>query len=181
MNLPRRPPVLVRAPERDEKNNPPDKAAAGEAVSPELYGFMNRDNPKPDLTELDITVYTNTGVCPHGPALLEVLRGFSFKHVDVSQCRPPAELTGTPSVVHKRGVYCGDAAFELAEYFVSQRGAKPAKAEAPRTNPFTKAPDDSMGCGLSQALAPPAVVEVDESKFSESTDEAMQRLLAGRK
>lgn len=180
MDVPHRPPLVIRAPVRDVKNNPVGGKEPTRGVSPELQKFMDGRESNP---RLDITVFTNSGVCPHGPVLLECLKGFSFKHVDVSQRKPPAELSGTPSIIYKKSVYCGDAAFELVEYLVhevNQSASKePEVVEAP-ANPFAKkATDDYSGCGLSQAFAQPKTIEVDESQL-ESTDEAMSRMLACR-
>ena len=184
MEIPRRPPVIVRAPEREEKQNEKkvmDSSDAG-GVSPDLYSYINKTAAKP---KHDITVYTNTGVCKHGPALLAAMWSHDFNHIDVSQTKPPSWLPGTPTLVYKKSVYCGDAAFAFVQTFELPKSVPasdgPALGKAP-VNPFSKKiSDDSAGCGLSSAFAPPPVVDVDESKFSESTDDAMQRLLAGRR
>lgn len=186
MNIPNRPPIIVRAPARDGKKKSEDviDSADTQAASPELLGYINKAAAsKPH----EITVYTNTGVCRHGPALLAELKGCLFNHVDVSQCKPPAWLPGTPTLVHKNNVYCGDAAFLFVQNFDCPK-TEPSEPSATQpqqatpTNPFAKRVfDESAGCGLSKAFAPPAVVEVDESKFAESTDDAMQRMLAGRR
>lgn len=188
MDVPRRPPIIVRAPERAEKTQGKalmDSSDTG-GVSPDLYSYISKTASQPTP---DITVYTNTGVCRHGSALLDELRGCLFNHVDVSQSKAPSWLPGTPTVVHKSNVYCGDAAFAFVQNFdvpktspEKQPLANAAVKEAEPVNPFAKkACDDAAGCGLSKAFAQPAVVEVDESKFAESTDDAMQRLLAGRR
>ena len=186
MNIPNRPPIIVRAPARDGKKKSEDviDSADTQAASPALLGYINNAAAsKPH----EITVYTNTGVCRYGPALLAELKGCLFNHVDVSQCKPPSWLPGTPTLVHKNNVYCGDAAFSFVQNFDCPK-AGPSEPSAPQpqqatpTNPFAKRVcDESVGCGLSKAFAPPAVVEVDDSKFAESTDDAMQRMLAGRR
>lgn len=178
MDIPRRPPVIIRAPARADKT--PDKTfldtSTGEA------GSLSGSNKSPPRTD-DVTVYTNTAVCRYSPDLLAAVQGCMFNHVDISKSEAPSWLPGTPTVVHKSNVYCGDAAFAFVQSYDLQKGspaASHADEEAP--NPFAKRPaDNSFGCGLAKAFASPSVVEVDESKFAESTDDAMQRLLAGRR
>eukprot|EP00752_Nemacystus_decipiens_P004382 g4005.t1 len=132
-------------------------------VSAELLTYINNEAPpKPH----DITVYTNSGVCQYSPALLTELKGCLFNHVDVSQCKPPSWLPGTPTLVHKNNVYCGDAAFLFAQNFDCPRyeQSAPPPEEAVPTNPFSKkVREESRGCGLSQAFSPPPVIDVDET------------------
>ncbi len=186
MNIPQRPPIMVRAPERDAKND--KKMSASEtSVNPALLSYMGAGNSE---VKIEFTLYTNSSKCKYGEQLLKIAREkkFTFEHIDVSKVAPPEWLPGTPTLVHENNVYCGDAAFGFIDNFTSQQDStQPALAavaiepEQP-TNPFAKKmSDDSAGCGLSKAFAPPPAEEVDESKFSESTDQAMQRLLAGRR
>lgn len=182
-NIPLRPPIIVRAPTREGKKKDKEMIDSSdtERASPELLAYIGKAaSSEPH----EITVYTYAGVCPHGPALLAELRDCLFNHVDISQCKPPSWLPGTPTLVHKNNVYCGDAAFSFAQNFDCPKAepSLPELREGVPTNPFSKkVRDESVGCGLSKAFAPPTVVEVDESKFAESTDDAMQRLLAGRR
>ena len=179
MNVPRRPAIIMSVPERE------GKAGAKCIIDSSATAGVSADAPSPPKPP-DITVYTNSGVCPHGEALLAEMKGCAFNHVDVSQCKAPSWLPGTPTVVHNNSVYCGDTAFAFVQSFdlpkSGQPDTTPHAVETPPANPFSKhAPDNHAGCGLSKAFAPPEVVEVDESKFAESTDDAMQRLLAGRR
>lgn len=185
MEIPRRPPVIVRAPEREKATD--DKhlmdSSKTPAVSPNLYSYIgNKQQSK--ATQQEITVYTNSGVCKHCPALLQALSGCKYDHVDISKSKPPAWLPGTPTLVHKNNVYCGDAAFDFVENFDVPKSTPESNDNEAATdkNPFSKRlGDDSAGCGLSEAFAPPPVVDVDEARFAESTDDAMQRLLASRR
>ncbi|CAM9703101.1 unnamed protein product [Ectocarpus sp. 6 AP-2014] len=126
-----------------------------------------------------ITVYTNSAVCAHGTALLAEIEGCLFNHVDISQQQPPSWLPGTPTVVHNNSVYCGDNAFAFVQNFDLPKSTQRQPSADAKFSLNTA--DSSFGCGLSKAFAPPAVIEVDESQFTESTDDAMQRLLAGRR
>jgi len=182
MEIPRRPPVIVRAPEREKATD--DKllmdSSATPGVSPNLYSYIGKDQP-PKSTPEDITVYTNSTVCKHSHDLLQTLSGRSYQHVDISKSKPPSWLPGTPTLVHKNNVYCGDAAFAFVDSYDVPKITNDREATTSK-NPFAKrVADDTAGCGLSQAFAPPPVVDVDEAKFAESTDDAMQRLLASRR
>lgn len=150
MNVPARPGVVIRAPEREKSKE-----------------------RKFEMEESPIVVYVNSGVCPYGRELLSLAggRGVKVRVVDVSNVPPPAWLPGTPSLVHNGDVYCGDAAFSFV-------GEIP---EEKNVSPVGKTKDTSAGCGISQAFAPPKEIDVDESQFSASTDEMMQRLMAGRR
>lgn len=191
MDIPRRPPVIVRAPERAGKT--PEKTLMDSSdtggVSPNLLSYINKAAAPPQPAH-DVTVYTNTAACRYSPQLLAELDGRAFNHVDISKSEAPSWLPGTPTVVHKSNVYCGDAAFAFVQNYDVPRASpgsgaatsQAGKEEQQLPNPFAKRlADDFAGCGLAKAFAPPSVVEVDESKFAESTDDAMQRLLAGRR
>lgn len=158
----------MRAPSREGKK--PEK----HTLEPQQADTATASKPNDN-----ITVYTNSTVCAHGTALLAEMKGCVFNHIDISQQPAPSWLPGTPTVVHKNSVYCGDTAFAFVQNFDIPKSEQVQSASEPTFAQNTA--DMSLGCGLSKAFAPPEVIEVDESQFTESTDDAMQRLLAGRR
>lgn len=176
MDIPRRPPVIIRPPERADKT--PDKSIMDSSAGQPSTSLSS------GIDQHHLTVYTNIDVCRFSQDILDELGGIMFNHVEISKADAPSWLPGTPTVVHKSNVYCGDAAFAFVQNYegLQKRPTDANPAAQKLGNPFAKRQSDvSFGCGLAKAFAPPSVVEVDESKFAESTEDAMQRLLAARR
>lgn len=177
MFVPDRPGVIIRAPEREKSKETKMDSSLGSGISQEVADRVSasaRGKPR-------FVVYTNTGVCPHGDDLVAMAtkRGLLFNKIDVSQTTPPGWLPGTPSVVHEGDVYCGDAAFSFVEGF-PQDTVVPEE-ESSNSIIKGKVKCETAGCGIKAAFAPPKVIEVDERQFDVSTEDMMQRLLAGRR
>lgn len=168
MNVPRRPAIIMSPPSTQGKKH------AKDTTNPQQVDTVAASKPN-DM----ITVYTNSAICAHGTALLEEIKGCVFNHVDISQQQAPSWLPGTPTVVHNNSVYCGDNAFEFVQSFDLPKSGQGQSSGAATFS--QNSADSSLGCGLSKAFAAPEVIDVDESQFTESTDDAMQRLLAGRR
>ncbi|CAM9269148.1 unnamed protein product [Sphacelaria rigidula] len=185
MFVPDRPGVIIRAPEREKSKEAKMDSSLGSGMSQEVadrVAASARGKPR-------FVVYTNTGVCPHGDDLVAIAskRGLLFNKIDVSQTVPPGWLPGTPSVVHEGDVYCGDAAFSFVEGFPLDAVTMPSEEVDRVGNPDPqsiikgKVKCETAGCGIKAAFAPPKEVDVDESQFNVSTEDMMQKLLAGRR
>lgn len=178
MHVPDRPGVIIRAPEREKSKQKNMDSSIGSGITQEVADRVSASS----RGKAQFVVYTNTGVCIHGDDLVSMAqkRGLLFNKIDVSQTNPPSWLPGTPSIVHDGDVYCGDAAFSFVEGFPidppveesTQGGGKLIEG---------KVKCESAGCGIKDAFAPPKDISVDEGKFSMSTDDMMQQLLAGRR
>lgn len=177
MQVPARPGFIIRAPEREKSKEKSMDSAVGSGITREVSEKVAASS----LGKPQFVVYTNTGVCPHGDDLVAAAhkRGLSFNKIDVSQTNPPSWLPGTPSIVHEGDVYCGDAAFS----FVEEIPVQDSQADVSNTSSLIqgRTKSESVGCGIKAAFAPPKPEILDESKFNVSTDDMMQRLLAGRR
>ena len=175
MNVPARPPVIIRAPEREKSKESKMDSSLGSGMDQKVADKLSSaSRRKPDFV-----IYTNTGVCLHSEDLVTVAhkRGLNFHKIDVSQTTPPSWLPGTPSVSREGNVYCGDAAFAFVEGFpIPEPGDEPGEPKQARGGD-----KDTVGCSIKAAFAPPKEVEVDESQFNISTEDMMQKLLAGRR
>lgn len=181
MNVPARPPVIIRAPEREKSKESKMDSSLGSGMDQKVADkISSASQRKPEFV-----IYTNTGVCLHSDDLVGVAhkRGLNFNKIDVSQTTPPSWLPGTPSVVCEGNVYCGDAAFDFVEGFPT-----PTTSESDPSDPGIQGGIQGGvkgkgvgGCSIKAAFAPPKEVEVDESQFNVSTEDMMQKLLAGRR
>lgn len=174
LHVPARPGVVIRAPEREKSKEVKMDSSLGSGMTQEVADRISASSKgKPEFV-----VYTNSGVCPHSDDLVSLAqkRGLVFNKIDVSQTTPPTWLPGTPSVVNDGDVYCGDAAFSFVEGFPVPTAATPETLIQGSLNL-----KESAGCGIQAAFAPPKHEEVDESQFNVSTDDMMQKLLAGRR
>lgn len=177
LHVPARPGVVIRAPEREKSKEAKMDSSLGSGMTqPVADRIAASSRGKPEFV-----VYTNSGVCPHSDDLVSLAqnRGLLFNKIDVSQITPPSWLPGTPSVVNDGDVYCGDAAFSFVQGF-----PMPTATSAETVNPLVQGKvnlKESAGCGIQAAFAPPKHDEVDESQFNVSTDDMMQKLLAGRR
>lgn len=176
MYVPDRPGVIIRAPEREKSKEGKMDSSLGSGMSKEVADRVSASA----RGKAKFLVYTNTGVCPHGDDLVAFAnrRGLLFNKIDVSQAIPPSWLPGTPSVVHEGDVYCGDAAFDFVEGFPLDE-----KSEVPDDHNFIKGrvKCETAGCGIKSAFAPPKEIQEDESLYNVSTEDMMQKLLAGRR
>lgn len=180
MHVPARPGVIIRAPEREKSKEKKMDSSQGSGISQQVADKVAASSKN----QIQFVVYTNSGVCPYSDDLVSLAdkRGHNFKRIDVSQSRPPPWLPGTPSVVVSGDVYCGDAAFSFVDGLqndVEEPLQEPPEEKIPITKGKVK--DESVGCGISQAFAPPKRISVDESQFNVSTEDMMQKLLAGRR
>lgn len=174
MNVPARPPVIIRAPDREKSKERKMDSSLGSGIDQKVVDKINTSSQnKPEFV-----VYTNSNVCRYSDDLVEIAqkRGLSFNKIDVSFSTPPSWLPGTPSVVCGGDVYCGDAAFQFVENLpvaenlpLEERGIHEERG------------NDNVGCSIKTAFAPPKQIEVDESQFNISTEDMMQKLLAGRR
>lgn len=172
MHVPDRPGVIIRAPEREKSKESKMDSSLGSGITQEVADRVSASSRgKPEFL-----VYTNTGVCPHGDDLVGLAqkRGLLFNKIDVSQTTPPGWLPGTPSVVHDGDVYCGDAAFSFVQGFPTLDAEEESIIKG-------RVKCETAGCGIKAAFAPPKQVEVDEQQFNVSTEDMMQKLLAGRR
>ena len=180
MNIPARPGVIIRAPEREETK---DK---------ENNDFRTGSRKKQPRI---LTIYTNSKFCPFGNDLLDLAnkKGLKYVEVDVTFATPPSWLPGTPSVTYADDVYCGDAAFSFVESLrpsnLDERGHQttttPTTGGAPTQHTqhdlASSNTDSGSGCGIKAAFAKPRDIEVDESMYAQSTEDKMQKLLAERR
>lgn len=180
MHVPDRPGVIIRAPEREKSKESKMDSSLGSGITQEVADRVSASSRgKPEFL-----VYTNTGVCPHGDDLVALAqkRGLLFNKIDVSQTTPPSWLPGTPSVVHDGDVYCGDAAFSFVQGFPTLEQSIINNADTEEQSIIKgKVKCETAGCGIKAAFAPPKQVEVDERQFNVSTEDMMQKLLAGRR
>lgn len=176
MHIPARPGVVIRAPEREKSKEVKMNmdSGIGSGITQQVADKIASSS----LGKPEFVVYTNNGVCPHSDDLVSLaqMRGLVFNKIDVSQTIPPNWLPGTPSVVCGGDVYCGDAALSFVEGFPVQT----SPGDDNDTNLFNT-DKESAGCGIKAAFAPPRHEDVDESKFNVSTEDMMQKLLAGRR
>lgn len=183
MHVPARPGFIIRAPEREKSKEKSMDSSVGSGITTEVLDKVAASS----VGKPQFVVYTNTGACPHGDDLVTIAhkRGLNFNKIDVSQTNPPSWLPGTPSVVHQGDVYCGDAAFSFVEKIPANKtvlSVPPCEEEKLNTSVIQgRTRSENVGCGIKAAFAPPQQVEVDESQFNVSTDDMMQRLLAGRR
>lgn len=182
MQVPPRPGVIIRAPTREKSAAKTMDSSVGSGITQEVADRVSASSRE----SASFVVYTNTGVCPYSDDLVSVAhkKGLIFNKIDVSQRSPPSWLPGTPSIVHEGNVYCGDAAFLFVQHYSApQTSSEVADSDSSGPNDFMKGSvkSDSTGCGISAAFAPPKQICVDESKFNTSTDDMMQKLLAGRR
>lgn len=180
MFVPARPGVVIRAPEREKSKEVKMDSSLGSGMTQKVADKISASSQgKPEFV-----VYTNTGVCQYSDDLVSMAhkRGLLFNKIDVSQTTPPSWLPGTPSIVNNGDVYCGDAAFSFVEGFPTPNPGS-TEEDSERSNPLIKGrvKSESAGCGIKAAFAPPKQEEVDESQFNMSTDDMMQKLLAGRR
>ena len=188
-----RPAMIIQAPSRDkQRENSANSQSAQNSQSAPPYNQYNGGGDAPASIP---TLYVNLQRCPHSNDLL-----FSVTHrlkiqvnvVDVSRETPPPWLPGTPTFVHDRSVYCGDNAFQFAESYASSINESQQKSVveviAQGGTPARKSVGGKGGKGkgggtsLSNAFKP-VTVEDDgdlESKYAESTDAKLQRMMAGR-
>lgn len=198
MNVPSRPGVVIRAPERERnkerrdsrnmRDDPKNKnldvlstpVSLRQPASSSLPGTNTNTGANKRVEGAAFSVYTNVRKCGFSMDLLDVLqkKGLAFEHIDVSKMSAlPGWLKGTPVIIHDGKGYCGDSAFDfvecLSEDIVNE--AEDAQKEVAHNTH-----DDNVGCGISQAFAPPSDV-LDDEKYSTSTEDLMQRAMAGRK
>lgn len=176
MSVPIRPGIVIRAPDREESKDR------------EFTKFDSNGNGKNEETkesnlpsEIKITIYTNSATCRYSQELLCLTKskGLTPTVIDISKCVVPKWLPGTPTVVYRGDVYCGDAAFD----FVSTIHMEGHQGASVGTNVCVprKVGDVNVGCGIAEAFQKPKEIEVDESIYNMSTEETMQKLLAGRR
>ena len=177
MNVPARPPVIIRAPEREKSKESKMDSSLGSGMDQKVADKISSASAR----KPEFVIYTNTGVCAHSDDLVGVAhkRGLHFNKIDVSQTTPPSWLPGTPSVVCEGNVYCGDAAFDFVEGFPTPTTTSVQGDTAVQGGQFKDM--STGGCSIKAAFAPPKEVEVDESQFNVSTEDMMQKLLAGRR
>lgn len=178
MHVPARPGVIIRAPEREKSKETKMDSGLGSGMTKEVaerVAASSRGKPQ-------FVVYTNTGVCLYSDDLVSLAhkKGLNFTKIDVSQTTPPSWLPGTPSIVHEGDVYCGDAAFSFVEGFPLEE-AQEVQNEDSKPLIEGRVKCETAGCGIKAAFAPPKQIDVDESQFNVSTDDMMQKLLAGRR
>lgn len=175
MRVPARPGFIIRAPEKEKSKDTQsqmDSSSGSSVISSEVVPQVAGSTGNSSR----FVVYINTGVCPHSDDIISLAqaKGLIFDKIDVSQATPPSWLPGTPSVVHDKNVYCGDAAFGFVE------GLQTRVTQPPLIKGRIKS--ESPGCGIKAAFAPPMQTDAgDESQFNVSTDDMMQKLLAGRR
>lgn len=186
MHVPPRPGVIIRPPTR-EKERPKKVDSIDSSVGRQLGREVIDHVSASSSNKPSFVVYTNSGTCPFSDELVHFAqkKGILFDTVDVARTRPPSWLPGTPSIVFDDNVYCGDAAFSFVEHFVVHQNKRQQEGEPTRQekNDFMsgRSKSDTVGCGIQAAFAPPKQIDVDENKFNASTDDIMQKLLAGRK
>lgn len=173
MNVPNRPGIVIREPERERKKGEKPvnmDSAIGSAIDKNLVENMKA--PKQDV----IIIYTNVSKCKFSPDILDlaIQRKIPFQQQDVDATTAPAWLPGTPSVVHGDSVYCGDAAFKFVETLT-------CKKETEKPSNKGKIKDKALGCDFASAFSAPQEVDDNDQKYQVSTDEMMQRILRGRK
>lgn len=197
MNVPSRPGVVIRAPERernkerresrdmrdDPKNKNLEMLSTPVSLRQPTTGTCSGKNTNTGANKemgVGFTVYTNVRKCQFSLDLLDMLqkKGLAFEHIDVSKMSAiPGWLKGTPVIIHDGKGYCGDSAFEFVGC-ISEDMAK--EAEDAQQEVAHNTHDDNAGCGIAQAFAPPNDV-LDDEKYSTSTEDLMQRAMAGRK
>lgn len=200
MNVPSRPGVVIRAPERernkelresrdmrdDPKNKNLDMLSTPVSLRQPTAGASSGTNTNTntgankEVVGAGFSVYTNVRKCRFSLDLLEMLqkKGLAFEHIDVSKMSAiPGWLKGSPVIIHDGKGYCGDSAFEFVGC-VSEDIVK--EAEDAQKGVAHNTHDDNVGCGIAQAFAPPNDV-LDDEKYSTSTEDLMQRAMAGRK
>ena len=180
MNIPNRPGCLIRAPVRNSVDKTNMDSSLGSGISDRVMTRVQESaNNKPEFI-----IYTNTGVCPYSDDLVNLAhtRGLNIQRIDVSQKTPPSWLPGTPSVVCRGNVYCGDAAFDFIESI--EHDVQNTDTTNDTNNSLTLGSvkeKPTGGCGISAAFAPPVQISVDESQFSMKTDEVMAAYEARRR
>ncbi|ACH46803.1 unknown [Feldmannia species virus] len=122
-----------------------------------------------------IHIYTHCSRCPFSKEIVDLAKSLqNISMFDLGQIDPPPWLPGTPTVVDGADVYCGDAAFSFLE---TLEDIDDNSDENPRPS---KRPGD-YGQALAQAFKSPEPIDVDESSFDVSTDDMLERILAGRR
>lgn len=176
---------IIRAPDREEKNDTQMRASTKPMKTAESVEPM-------------FTVYVNSSKCRHSGDLMNAIRDVHrvpCSVIDVAGGKNvPAWLRGTPSIVMGTDVYCGDTAFE----FVASISAEHERQDAALNNDSSvgqppcfsdilsgkgvKGKNEGIGCGLSQAFAAPVAISEEEAakKYSGSVDDAMSRLMQSR-
>lgn len=184
MNIPPRPGILIRAPDREKKLDPPvmDSSQVGKNHPNVLKTIGSSSSGNHSL----FTVYVDTRRCPFSQPLLDVIdsKHLSYKKIDICFDTFPKWLPGTPSLLCEGNVFCGDAAYKFVESIPTQDAEllTDSKATVQQGFPKPSRPGNSAsGCGLSTAFAAPRIIEEDESKYNMSTDDMMQKLLANRR
>jgi len=179
MNIPKRPGIEIRPPDRARKN---ERVLSRESDSQEIIPpLVSLRKPGP-RKQMEFTLYTNVGKCKHSCEIMDILKAKSlkFEHLDVSKMSAiPPWLKGTPIIIHDGKGYCGDSAFKFIEC-LSDSMVQEAEEKQKEVVPNIKSSDENVGCGIAQAFAPPKDV-VDDEKYTASTDDLMKRVMAGRR
>ena len=177
MNVPRRPGIEIRPPDRANKNeNTLERDGRTEVPTP-----VSLRQPGP-TKQMEFTLYTNVGKCQYSCEIVDIIKkkGLEFEHLDVSKMSAlPPWLKGTPIIIHDGKGYCGDSAFTFINC-LSESIVQEAEEKQKEVVPTIKSPEDNVGCGIAQAFAPPKEV-VDDEKYTASTDDLMKRVMAGRR
>lgn len=177
MNVPRRPGIEIRPPDRANKGGEKVLEREGNTETPTTPVSLRQPAP---TKQMEFTLYTNVGKCKHSCEILDILKtkGLKFEHLDVSKMSAlPSWLKGTPIIIHEGKGYCGDSAFTFIECLsesVAQEVEEKQKGVVPNAS------TENTGCGISQAFAKPTEI-VDDEKYTASTDDLMKRVMAGRR
>ena len=178
MSMPCRPGFVIRAPVRSAADTINMDSSLGSGMSDDVMKRVTESS----LNKPEFIIYTNSGVCPYSDDLVNMahVKGLNIQRIDVSQKNPPSWLPGTPSVVYRGDVYCGDAAFDFIEA-IEHEQQEPVQEKPNGLTQGSIKEKTSGGCGIGAAFAPPVNIQVDEREFSMKTDEVMQLYEARRR
>ena len=177
MNVPRRPGIEIRPPDRANKSEEVRPIVKESSDTPSEIVSLRQPTP---TQKMEFVVYTNVGKCSHSRELLDMLqkKGIKFEHTDVSNMSQiPSWMKGTPIIIHQGKGYCGDGAFTFVECLADAIVEESAEKQG-GVVPSTIA--KNVGCGIAHAFAPPKD-ESDDAKYTSSTEDAMKRLTEGRR
>ena len=121
-------------------------------------------------TNLDTVVYVSYK-CAHSHALLEYINNSGIEVGDVCYIEDvpvlPKWVVGTPTVIHKTDVYCGDAAFS----FIESLNGRPKRPS------FMDSGADVQGQGMYARVMPRVESRADETM---TVDELLAQRMAER-
>ena len=177
MNVPRRPGIEVRPPDRASKSEETRPIVKESSDIPSEIVSLRQPTP---AQKMAFTIYTNIGKCKYSREILDILqkKGIKFEHTDVSNmAQIPSWMKGTPIIIHQGKGYCGDAAFTFVECLsdaIVEESTEKQGGVVPNTV------STNVGCGIAHAFAPPTD-DSDDAKYASSTEDAMKRLTEGRR